>query len=205
MNNALANEDVNKFKSRMIFLMFPLFIIIGFFVFLFGLTNRTLHCAYGGANGYACQTDLKIFAFNLDTDNFSNITKAVSVASRRSGSKSRTTYQMQFVNQNGQNFAYTRTWTSMYGKVNKEVLAVNKYFADGRDFNYTFARDWFLIIFGLLFAGVPMLILFLISHNPNDTGFRDFDAQKFLAKKDLSKMSNEEILAFIKQKNDTGK
>ena len=183
MNNTFANEDVNKFKSRMLFLMFPLFIIIGFFVLLFGLTNRTLHCTYVGANGYNCQTNLKIFAFNLDTDNFSNITKAVSVASKRSGSKSRTTYQMQFVNQSGQNFAYISSWTSMPGKINKEVAAVNKYFDSGRDFNYTFAREWFLIIFGLLFAGVPMLILFLISHNSNDTGFKDFDAQKFLAKK----------------------
>ena len=205
MNGTFANEDVNKFKSRMSFLMFPLFIIIGFFVLLFGLTNRTLHCTYGGANGYNCRTDLKIFAFNLDTDNFSNIIKAVSVASRRSGSKSRTTYQLQFVNQNGQNFAYTRTWTSMHGKVNKEVAALNAYFAGGRDFNYTFAREWFLIIFGLLFSGVPMIILFLISYNPNDTGFKDFDAQKFLAKKYLSKMSNEELLAFIKQKNDKEK
>ena len=202
MNNTFANEDVNKFKSRMIFLMFPLFIIIGFFVLLFGLTNRTLQCTYVGVNAYNCQTNLKIFAFNLDTDNFSNITKAVSVASRRSGSE---VYQMQFVNQSGQNFAYISSWTSMHGKVNKEVAAVNKYFDGGRDFNYTFARDWFLIIFGLLFAGVPMLILFLISHNSNDTGFRDFDAQKFLAKKDLSKMSNDEILAFIKQKNNTEK
>ncbi|MBO4707035.1 MAG: hypothetical protein J5594_00530 [Elusimicrobiaceae bacterium] len=202
MNGTFANEDVSKFKSRMIFLMFPLFIIIGFFVLLFGLSSKTLHCTYGGVNGYACQTNLKIFAFNLGTDNFSNITKAVSVTSKRSGSN---VYQMQFVNQSGQNFAYTSSWTRMPGKVDKEVVALNKYFDSGRDFNYTFAREWFLIIFGLFFAGVPILILFLISHNPNDSGFRDFDAKKFLAQKDLSKMSNEEILAFIKQKNNMEK
>ncbi len=205
MNADFTDEDILKKNHKIFFRIMPLFIIVGILVCLFGATDRTLHCTYGGANGYACQTNLKIFAFNLETDNFTNITEAVLVSSKRSGSTSRTTYQMQFVNKSGQKLQYTRTWISMYGKVNKEVAAVNKYFADAHDFNYTFVRNKFLIFFGLLFAGVPMIILFLISHNPNDTGFRDFDAKKFLAQKDLSKMSNEEILAFIKQKNNMGK
>ena len=197
MSNTFANEDVNKFKSRMIFLMLPLFILIGFFVFLFGLTERTLHCNYVGTNGYNCQTNLKILGIDLETDNFSNITKAVMVSSR--GSKG-TNYQMQFVDIKGQNIPYTRTWTNMHNSVSRNIKAVNKYFEEGKNFSYTFAREWFLIAFGLFFAGVPLLMLFFILHNQNDTGFRNFDAQKFI-KKDLSKMSDEEIMEFIKQKD----
>ena len=202
MNNTFANADVNKVKSRMMFLMLPLFVIVGFFVFLFGLTERTLHCTYIGVNGYNCQTNSKIFIFDLGTDNFSNITKATLASSR--GSKG-TTYQMQFVNGNGQNFQYTKTWTNMRSAVNKNITAVNKHFEEGKDFNYTFAREWFLIIFGLFFAGVPVLILIATLRATSDnTGFGNFDARKFI-KKDLSKMSDEEVMAFIKQKNDMEK
>ena len=205
MNGNFIDEDINKFKSRMIFLMLPLLILIGFFVFLFGLTERTLQCTYDGINSYNCQTNLKIFVFDLETDTFSNITKAVMASSRNHTAKSRTTYQMQFVNENGNNFAYTNIWTNMSGSINKEVAAVNRHFEESKNFSYTFMREWFLIIFGLFFAGVPLLMLFFILHNPNDTGFKDFDAKKFLAKKDLSKMSDAEILAFIKQKDSEGK
>ena len=196
------NEDINKSKAKMMLLMLPLFIIVGIFVTLFGLSTRTLTCSYEGANGYNCQTDLKIFGFDLGTDNFYNLTKATMASSR--GSKG-TNYQMQFVNQGGQNIQYTKTWTNMYSSVNKNVTEVNKYFGQNRDFNYTFAREWFLIIFGLFFAGIPLLILFVsLRATSNDTGFKNFDAQKFI-KKDLSKMSDEEVLAFIRQKNDMEK
>lgn len=196
------NEDINRNKAKMMLLMLPLFIIVGIFVTLFGLSTRTLTCTYEGASGYNCQTDLKIFGFDLGTDSFYNLTKAVMASSR--GSKG-TNYQMQFVNQSGQNIQYTKTWTNMYNSVNKNVMEVNKYFGRNKNFNYTFAREWFLIIFGLFFAGIPLLILFVTVYiTSNDTGFKNFDAQKFI-KKDLSKMSDAEVLAFIKQKNDMEK
>lgn len=198
MNGSFGNADVNKLKSRMMFLMLPLFILVGFFVFLFGLSNRTMFCTYNGANNYNCQTNLQIFGFSLGTDNFSNITKATMASSR--GSKG-TTYQMQFVNQNGQNLQYTNTWTSMRSSVNKNITEVNRYFEAGKNFSYTFAREWFLIIFGLFFAGIPILILIVtIKATNNNTGFGNFDARKFI-KKDLSKMSDEEVMAFIKQRD----
>lgn len=200
--NENFNRNVNTSKSKIFLLILPLFIIVGLAIFIFGLGNRTLHCTYTGVNGYNCQTNLKILGFDLGTDNFQNITKAVMASSR--GSKG-TNYQMQFENQNGQKFRYTGVWTGSYNSVNKEIKAVNKFFEAGQNFNYNFAREWFMIIFGLFFAGLPMLMLiFSLRATSDDTGFGNFDAQKFM-KKDLSKMSDAEVLAFIKQKDEMEK
>lgn len=199
--NGNFNKGVNTSNSKVFLLILPLFIIVGLAIFIFGLGNRTLHCTYGGTN-YNCQTNLKILGFDLGTDNFQNITKAVMASSR--GSKG-TNYQMQFENQNGQKFRYTGVWASSYNSVNKEIKAVNKLFETGQNFNYNFAREWFMIIFGLFFAGLPMLMLiFSLRATSDDTGFGNFDAQKFI-KKDLSKMSDAEVLAFIKQRDEMRK
>lgn len=136
------NKDIGGDKSKIFLLILPLFIIVGLAIFIFGLGNRTLHCTYTGANGYACQTNLKIFAFNLGTDNFTNITEAVLVSSKRSGSTSRTTYQMQFVNQKGQNFTYTNSWTSGYSFINKNVKNLNAKFAENKDFIYELPSEF---------------------------------------------------------------
>jgi hypothetical protein len=199
--NGNFNADINKFKSRKgNVITFTLCIILGIFVASYGFSKKTLQCAYNNQKAYDCQRNLKIFGINFGTKNFSNITAAISVSKRnRHG---RLDYQLQFVNKNGEHIKNAHSWTD-YNVVNKDVTEINKHFEEGKNFSYIFVREWFFAVLGLFIALFPFLLYWLLLHTTWDlsnTGFGNFDAQKFI-KKDLSKMTDEEVMAFIKQRD----
>ncbi len=183
-------------------MFFCVFVILGIFVTSYGCSNKTLQCTYNNQMAYDCQRNLKVFGIDFGTQKFSNITKAVLTS--KENRKGELNYQIQFVNKNGENVQGANTWNT-YDIVNKDVTEINESFGKSKNFNYTFVQDRFAGLWGLFFIVFPFLLLFLIPRDTKDTGFKNFDAKKFLAKKDLSKMSDEELLAFIKQKNNTEK
>ena len=155
------SSNVKKAKI-MLYIMLPIFCLVGIFVMSLGITSTTFSCKYDHTKySYNCQIIKKNILMGKDIKNISDIEKAV-ISSRR-GKKS-TLYQVQLITVQGNNIAYDNSWTSLYSSVNKQVTKLNNFFNTKQDFFYDFDIDWALILFSLPFILFPLIMLLVIKY-----------------------------------------
>ncbi len=159
-NNEDFSQNVKKTKA-VLYIMIPIFCIFGIVAIIWGSVSRSLACTYNNNAAYDCRIiSNNIFTGN-NTKNYSNI-RGVTLASQR-GSQS-TMYQIQLVDNKGNQLSYTNTWESPATSLRKKVDELNKYFNSNKNFSYDFGVEWILICMGLAFIIVPFIILAVFKH-----------------------------------------
>lgn len=198
-----GNSFSEKAKNAkiLLYIMIPIFCIVGISTMIFGSMSRSISCTYNDDSTYDCRITTESIFTRTKFGNYSNIEKVI-LASKR-GSKS-TVYQIQLINKNGEQLSYTNTWQSPASSLAKKVDELNKQFYLHKNFSYDFGIEWMLILMSLPFIVIPIIILIVSKYCLNNYIFEEVAPGKYqavLKAKDIGKMNltDEQIKALVQQ------
>ena len=205
----LPNSKINKILTYSVFLIM---IVINVLIIMFCLSvDRKITCTYNGMSGYNCVISQKNIYKGIKNTNYANIKSANVYKGRIYGRKGllqdEYRYRISLVDVNGAEHYY-EDWSTRISPAKKMVQILNSEFSKNQNFEQKLPGDWFYILLAILLNIFFIIMILFFRDTVNNYVFEEVEPgiyKPFLRIDGVSKMSEAEILAFIKQKNTEGK
>ncbi len=205
----LPNSKINKIFTYFTFL---LMIVINVLIVMFCLSvDRKITCTYNGTSGYNCVISQKNIYKGIKNTNYANIKSANVYKGRIYGRKGllqdEYRYRISFVDVNGSKHYY-EDWSTRISSARKMAEILNSEFFKNQNFEQKMPGDWFYVFLALSLTIVFIIMLFIFRDTVNNYVFAEVEPGVYkpvLRINGVGKLSDAEILALIKQKNDMEK
>ena len=203
----IADRKLNKFLKILIWLILLFFLIISVLAINSCSMGGVISCTYQGKNGYNCTIKSRNIFGKANTKNYYGIERVDFVKTPGSNYRRDPLFEMHLIDFDGNRLHYTEG-PRQYESVGRMVKDLNFRFTKNENFIYKMKGDNLIFFFCVAIMLFFLIAIFIFRDVVNNYVFKEVEPGIFkpvLRIKNVRKMRDAEILAFIKQKNDMEK